>query len=399
MKAATAISWATALSAGSVKGDVDLVLVPNPPTVTMGSIVEIGLHAVSDTGIDQTIAAMDVVLTWDSDALRLVGFVDNGPNRWLMSGFLGDSALDGLNDSLLDGDATYTALSGLGTPARATPQGLLVTTFRFQAIAASESAPIVIEATLGDFSVTRVFGADHTNQVVTGDLGQTMVTVLGAARITAPDLVVPRGQVTDLVVFGEIADLATLGVTVVMELVPDGDAVGIVEFTAAPPVDIVQLDDPWPGSGLFSWFDTDVSGSAMLNGIVDDNGKLLPSPVTFSGALAAFPVRVSDDAVGVWEVRLTVSGTDSSWEEATTILEHGRLRPVDAGDGNGDEAVDMADYAGFQRCFSGNAQPEGGRPAYAIDAELHCAVYDMDGDHDVDLDDYGLFRERVSGPE
>jgi hypothetical protein len=391
-------AWVLLSASATVRGEVALMLVPTQSTVNRGELVEIGLFAVSDDGKDQALAAMDVVLTWDPSVLGFDQFEDSGPVRWLLSGFLGDSGLDGLNNTLDDGDGMYTALSGLATPALVTPAGLLVTTFRFTAIEAAKSTEVRIETSLGNFSTTRIFGADFVNQLVTGELTGAKVEVRSGASISAPDLTVPRGSVTDLIVLGEIIDLPTFGVTVVMELVPEEGASGVVEFTRAAPVDIVPLDDPWPGAGLFSPFDTDLSGSPLRNGLVDDNGTLVPTLTSFSGALGAFPVWVDEAAEGVWRVELTVPANPSGWEDAPTLLKTGFLRPVDFGDGNGDGAVDLLSVAEFQCCFSGDSGGMVDRPAFDTSPERHCAVYDRDADRDVDLDDFGFFRDLIDGP-
>ena len=376
---------------------VDLVLAPHTQTVGNGAMVEIGLYAVSDSEEDQSVAAMDVVLVWDPAILELTGFTNNGPYSWLMSGFLGDSQLDGVNDSLLDGDAIYTALSGFNTPALATPEGLLVTTLQFTAVAESASTTVAVEAALGDFSVTRVFGGNGTTMDVTGDLGEATITILGAATLSVFDVSLLAGRASEVLVSGEIVDRLTFGLTIVVGLVPRAGNTGTVSFTEAPPSDIIEVGDPWPFVGTFTPFDTDQSGAVTLNGMVDDNGTFLPASVTFSGPLAAFPVIASEDAQGVWDIVLSVPGSNSSWEGLATTLRAGNLRIVAPGDRNGDGAIDILDFSGLQECFSGPRGPVE-PPAYPRAAQLHCGVYDFDGDGDVDGDDYASFRATISGP-
>ncbi len=144
--------------------------------------------------------------------------------------------------------------------------------------------------------------------------------VASAATLTVEGLTLAYGDTADLVVSGQIAGFDTVGVTVQVEIVPRSGCTGTVEFTAPPPVDIVQEGDPWPGVGMFVAFDTDSTGSATLNGCVDDNGSFFPEPVVFSGALASFPVVASSDAGGIWDAVLSTSAGDSSWEEVPTTL-------------------------------------------------------------------------------
>lgn len=183
-------------------------------------------------------------------------------------------------------------------------------------------------AALGSLSATSGFAAELS-------LGNVLIRPNGEGRI---------------VVSGSIDNESTFGVTIRIELVPRPGSVGTVEFTpieagvparggfisihhktgnpaevrvssaSAPDMDVVQLGDPWPNQGSFSPFDTDRSGSPMLNGVVDDNGNFMPSAVVFSGALSAHPIRASADAHGVWDVTLATSHGSSSWEGVSTIL-------------------------------------------------------------------------------
>lgn len=159
----------------------------------------------------------------------------------------------------------------------------------------------------------------------------------------------PNGE-GRIVVSGSIENEATFGVTIRIELVPRPGSAGTVEFTpivagvparggsisihqktgdhaevrvssaSASDMDVEQLGDPWPNQGSFSPFDTDRSGSPLLNGVVNDNGTFIPSAVEFSGPLSAHPIRASADARGVWDVTLTTSHGRSGWEGVSTAL-------------------------------------------------------------------------------
>ncbi len=164
-------------------------------------------------------------------------------------------------------------------------------------------------------------------------LGILMVTLAAvgtseAAEMSVSSLLMPPGSTVTLEINGDIAGESTFGLTVMVELVPQVGAVGTLEFTAEPPVDIIQLGDPWPGAGTFSAFDTLGTGSLVLNGAVDDNGTFLSGPVTFSGAIVGLPVFAGAGASGVWDVVLTTGIGASEWQGLVTTLIPGTITVV-----------------------------------------------------------------------
>jgi hypothetical protein len=279
-----------------------------------------------------------------------------------------------------------------------------VLTLEFDALATTDATEIAIPASLGPRSPTRVFGTGGANEDVTGTLGAIEMGVASEARLSVADLTIPAGRVDALVVSGEIAGEETAGVTIVLELVPRPGAVGSLEFTPAPPTDITQAEDPWPGMGLFVAYDTDENneGSPLLNGSTKDNGTSIPSSLTFSGPLVRFPVRSAEEARGVWDVKPFYFNEAvpeyfwSSWEGVHTGLLHGTVTVVALGDGDGDEAIGVRDFSDLQVCFTGAVGPVD-PPAYAA-APAPCGVYDFDDDGDVDGEDYLAFNAALSGP-
>ena len=124
-----ALGGAVMLSGVSLApGDINLAL-QGVTEQCAARTLGIDLVASSDSGESQSISAMDVILSWDAAVLQLIGLDPNGsyPYPWLFSGFTNDHGLDGLNDTWADGNALYTAMAQLGTPAWAPPEGLLVT--------------------------------------------------------------------------------------------------------------------------------------------------------------------------------------------------------------------------------------------------------------------------------
>lgn len=169
------------LTSRAFAGNVNLEWRPVQSTAGVGDIVMIGLYAVSADGeTNQSISSMDVIVQWDPSTLQLLGVTNNGPYTWLQSAFLPDAGVDGLNNTWTDGDALYTALGQFVTTAQATPAGLLITTFRFQAVSAGPTNLIQIPAFHPQQTQTVVFGADFVGQRVTGALGSAMVNICGA---------------------------------------------------------------------------------------------------------------------------------------------------------------------------------------------------------------------------
>jgi hypothetical protein len=176
---------------------------------------------------------------------------------------------------------------------------------------------VVLSTSAGD---SQWEGSSVTTTLVAGT-----VSVLPDASLAVQSLNIPPGATTGLNVSGTLNGESTFGVTILVQIVPRGGTTGTVTFTPAPPVDIVQAGDAWPGAGTFTAFDTNQSGSSMLNGSVDDNGTFVPASTTFSDYLTTFPVVASPDASGTWDVRLSTSVGDSSWEDVLTGLIEGTI--------------------------------------------------------------------------
>jgi hypothetical protein len=168
----------TVATAGTALGAVDLELRPSSQTVQIGDTFDLGLYAVSDSGSDEPVGQIRAVLSWNASFLELLGVDNNGPYAWLFSGFPSDNKQDGLNDTFEDGNALYEALGQFGTPALATPAGLLVTTLEFRAIQTTTGTAVTIPAQIGS-TQTVVFDAPPpSGEDVTGSLGFATVAVV-----------------------------------------------------------------------------------------------------------------------------------------------------------------------------------------------------------------------------
>ena len=160
-------------------GTVSLEIRPAVSRVDVGTTVSVGLYAVSDTETNQAFSALDTLPTWVPEVLELLGNLNNGPYGWLLTWFPSDAQLDGVNDTWLDGTAYYQAV-GRFPPIplpQATPDGLLVTTWRFQANQGGTSA-IYLAPMIGTYSSTRVHDPVEPGVFLTGSLrGATVIVV------------------------------------------------------------------------------------------------------------------------------------------------------------------------------------------------------------------------------
>ncbi len=86
---------------------------------------------------------------------------DNGPYAWSMSGFPDDAGLGGVNDTFDDGDADYQAWANMAEFPVATPEGLLITTLEFEALAAAAATDVVMVDNIGIYSVTAIYDEEY----------------------------------------------------------------------------------------------------------------------------------------------------------------------------------------------------------------------------------------------
>lgn len=163
--------WLAVISVSLVStasADVDLALVVDEPFVPAGETFAVRIEATASPGTSEEIFAISVVLAWDPAAVTLVEADDsNNSTTWLVSGFLNDP--DGVNDSLDDGDAIFTALAPPGDPALITDEPFVVTTLIFEAAPVTGMTTIGILSQIGDFGQTEVLRAGNVDV-----LGETM---------------------------------------------------------------------------------------------------------------------------------------------------------------------------------------------------------------------------------
>ena len=150
-----AMAGAGLLASNAAAQAIDMSLVPNASSVSVCDTLEIDL-VVNTNGGAQTFDAIDAVLSWDPQQLTLVGHQMGEDSNFFFWGFLPDP--DGVNDTLLDGDAIF---SGLVTPGQTVtvppaPTELTVGTLIFEVSGAAPTASIELLSTIGVFGESRV---------------------------------------------------------------------------------------------------------------------------------------------------------------------------------------------------------------------------------------------------
>lgn len=167
-------------SASRARASINLEWRPSAQTVVVGGTVNVGFYAVSDSGSDQLLSAVDAIFAWDPAFLQLLGVNNTGAEPLLFSGFAVND-FSNLNEIVppQDGDGFYQAFAFLGTPVAATPAGTLLTTFQFQALSETPSTPISVLASGGSpVGNTVVFDGVTPNTPVTGTLGGATVAII-----------------------------------------------------------------------------------------------------------------------------------------------------------------------------------------------------------------------------
>ena len=156
-----ALFLASAPAGAQVFESVELFFTPSEPTVQVGDMLELGLVVRSLNAFEAPMSGLNAILSWEPGFLAFAGKVDNGPYNWQGSSFPDDSVLDCLNCVMCDGDLFYEAISqflpeppGIAPPSDT--EGLLVTTFVFEALAPTTGTILSTPLTLGQYSRTQV---------------------------------------------------------------------------------------------------------------------------------------------------------------------------------------------------------------------------------------------------
>ncbi|MBI5764234.1 MAG: hypothetical protein HZA51_11985 [Planctomycetes bacterium] len=161
-------------------GPVDMSFSPTAQVANVGANVQINILLSSNSGVPESVSALDAILDWDSSLLQLTGVTNAMAGySWLVEGFLPDP--DGINANLGDGNAIYTGLGQLAAPAFAppAPATLIVTTLEFTALAPTPGTLVRFVPAMGIFGQTQIFAGFVANTPVTGDIsGTALVTIV-----------------------------------------------------------------------------------------------------------------------------------------------------------------------------------------------------------------------------
>jgi hypothetical protein len=173
-------------------GEIDLLYDPVDMKVRINDLFYVDVVARSSTTSPEQLTALDAIISWDSSLVELVGFdLSRSPHSWTNWGFLADicGVNDGIDDPPLgipanDGAAVYTAWGNVGNPPSVGPEGLIVTTLEFRALAPTTTAiGYLVDVTVGEQTcATQVLGEGIGNDV-TGDIAATCAVAVVAEDI------------------------------------------------------------------------------------------------------------------------------------------------------------------------------------------------------------------------
>ena len=388
------------------QGAIELQWRPTLSSSVVGDVLEIGLYAVSDSGLDQPIAGLELVFEWDTAQLLLLVNVDPctadpcpaNTYNWIESSFPDDSARDGLNNTFTDGIAFYIAFIQPGTPAMVTPEGLFVTAFRFGILEAGVGEVRLLESCKD--CRARTFIADG---VVPGL--EIPVTLGPPARVQIVQCSAPTVEVAGSRYFTVTPGPALDPVSLLVEGASLDPAAGCVSLYVQAdgrlaPEPFFQLPDTW--GTIF------VTGSA-----VHPNTTYRVSTGCSSQALAALSGSAmvttwvwgdtnGDGEVGFVDIIRIVDGAQGIFQGGT-LPEHVDLAPCEP-----DGVIDDLDVAAGQDAFHSDPFPCAelcDSPSLDDLAEFvacllgpgnkvgaACDRFDFLDDRDVDLADFAVLQ-------
>lgn len=175
-----ALRWALVAVGGALAntpatGAINVSLVPSASSVSVGEAFGMDVWATTSSGAAEGLLSFQVIFSWQSAVVQLMGFNNVGGPSYTALGFLNDPY--GLNRTPTittpptDGDAILIGLGPFGSSITVPAGGLRLSTLRFTALSESAFSPIDVLASAGSpVGTTAVFGAGGPNIDVTGML-------------------------------------------------------------------------------------------------------------------------------------------------------------------------------------------------------------------------------------
>jgi hypothetical protein len=155
-----ACAWTMFIGAAA-NANINLEYRPVDDIIEVGETARIGLYAVWDGQEHDCFSAMEVIFGWDPQYLQFLG-IDATGGVELLSSSVPFPHPSGLNeaDPPQDGDGLYIAWAPLGDPVETTPEGVLITTFLFEALELIPSTDVNILEEWGSDPVYSTFVID-----------------------------------------------------------------------------------------------------------------------------------------------------------------------------------------------------------------------------------------------
>jgi hypothetical protein len=165
------------LAAPAARGNISLELHTTTPIVSVGNTFTIDLYGVS-TGAPDTTSAGQVILSWNTAFVQLLGTNTSGTPSYLASGFLGDP--HGINSSTTDGDAMWIYFAPPGNPLATSASGTLMMRFNFTALSMTTPDTLIdIETSAGSPpGQTIIYDGTIPNTNITGSLSGVAIQVV-----------------------------------------------------------------------------------------------------------------------------------------------------------------------------------------------------------------------------
>jgi len=371
----------------TLRGAINLELRPRDASVVVSDTIEVDLYAVSDDpNTDQSLSGVQVILQWNAQHLQLIGQGTPASGDWILAGFFDDSQIDGLNNSLDDGDAYFQAAAAFPGPLWATPEGLLITTLSFLAIEATDDVQLHIPADWGQFTESEVFGA-VPGTVVTGTLGAagfpvTNDPVWGLLRIQGTQSVPCVRAGESITVLLDAANL--------VEPINGVQALLQYDTTALAFAEVLTGDgagSPWNAAVSLH---SDLDGGVAVLVVLFGNATMLDATVARVRFVALSDITPQSAALQILPDIAPLSSTltvASTGMKVVPGLEGPAIIPP-VGDTDADGDLDLLDFGVLAGCAAGPELPAIG----------DCGCSDFDQDGDVDLLDFAELQIRFAGP-